>query len=138
MALELKLEDYWEVNPKAWPKPKPGLFSTWRSMFNSSGSNSSAYKIAGTAPYSEKKVLFILQDFLQLNSDVSVQSAAKSLFNLLPSDAPDSTEIGAFAGVCLAISGQIPYPHSAHVKLARLVETMCRYNKLTNKPDPTV
>lgn len=140
MALKLKLEDYWEVNPKSSYKPKSGILSTLKSMFsnNRRGSSNSAYQIAGTAPYSEKKVLFILQDFLQLNTNVSVQSAAKSIFDILPSDAPDSTEVGAFAGVCLAISGQIPYHHPAHVKLALLVETMCRYDKLTNKPHPTV
>ena len=138
--LDLKLKHYFEVKPDFTPEPNQGILSLWKSILggNDGSNDSCSNETAGREPYSDKKVLSILQDFLQPNTTMTMQSAVNSILDILPIDELESTEVFAFAGVCLEVSGQIPYHHLAHIKLARLVEKMCQYIQLNNGPSSTV
>lgn len=75
------------------------------------------------------KIFMILKEFLQPNTDLSLESVARDILAMLPDNAlsPDTL---AFGRLCLELAEQIPYYHPSHVKLARLVERMGRCTKL--------
>ncbi|KAK2768831.1 hypothetical protein FQN54_000691 [Arachnomyces sp. PD_36] len=92
---------------------------------------STAYNYVGTTAYSNSRVFLILRDFLQPRSSKSLDETVKSILNLLPENAPESDEVWCVGQVILELADQIPYYHPSQVKLARVMEQLCRSKKTT-------
>jgi hypothetical protein len=132
-SLDLKIDNFQDPGP-ATAKPKTPLSGLKSKLSN----QSYAYKYVGTTGYSDTKVFLILQDFLQPDTTTSLESAVHPILDLLPEDASMSNEVGLVGEICLELAEQIPYYHPSQIKLARVVEEMCRSSKLTHPPDETV
>lgn len=122
-ALELKLED-WDVHETYTKDYSDALGDP---------TQNADYKWAGTTDFRGVDVFKILNEFLQPNSELSLQSAADSILKLLP-EAPHSNEVAEFGRIVIELARQIPYHHPAHVKLAALMEEVTMSTKLM-KPD---
>lgn len=68
------------------------------------------------------KTFALLRDFVQPDSIMTLDFTAKSLEDLLPSNAPLSTEVWDFGESCIEVAEQIPYYHPSQLKLAGLLE----------------
>ena len=77
----------------------------------------------------DSEVCSILRRFLQPSRTKSVQQTVKSIIKLLPDDASASNELMSINPVILNLADQIPYHHPSHIKLARVVEEICRWDK---------
>lgn len=75
----------------------------------------------------------ILRDYLQPNSSMTQESAAKAILNLLPKDSPDSTEVRTFGEMCIEIVEQIHYSHPSQIKLAALLEYLGPSKQLSGR-----
>ncbi|KAK2736251.1 hypothetical protein FQN57_000849 [Myotisia sp. PD_48] len=64
----------------------------------------------GTPPFSVKETLYILEDFLQPNSTLSLEGAIDSMVPFLPNSNQRADRYG-FALLCLEFAEQIPYTH---------------------------
>lgn len=122
-ALELKLED-WDVHETYTKDYSDALGDP---------AQNADYKWAGTTDFRGVDVFKSLNEFLQPNSDVSLETAAESILKLLP-EAPYSNEVAEFGRIVIELARQIPYHHPAHVKLAALMEEVTMSTKLM-KPD---
>lgn len=133
-ALKLKIEDFEDRNSIA-PKQKSFLSSVKSRIGRQ---ESSPYKTAGTTAYSDTKVFLILQDYLQPDTETTLEYAVQSILALLPDNASLSNEANDLGEVCLELAEQIPYHHPSQIKLARVVEELSLSAKLTDEPDSQV
>jgi hypothetical protein len=72
----------------------------------------------------ECKIFLILRDFLQPNTSISLSNAVDRVLKEFPvsEDFPvTEDDIFNLACICVELAEQIPYYHSAHEKLARIV-----------------
>ncbi|KAL1872447.1 hypothetical protein VTK73DRAFT_1525 [Phialemonium thermophilum] len=111
------------------PTPKPPSKKTWSNfLVGSSRRNTeknTAYRNAnGVVPEYDRKIFAILSDFLQPYSQMTISSAATAVLDLLPSNAPLSTEVWVTGELVLELAEQIPYNHPSQVKLAKMMEQM--------------
>ena len=98
-----------------------------RSRFPSNSASMAPLKLRLLEPLddpAEDKTIAILQDYLQPDSKTSQDTAKQSLLDLLPENQPQSTKIWEFGMTCIELAEQIPYFHSSHAKLARLLDQM--------------
>jgi len=73
----------------------------------------------------------ILRDFLQLDSQTSLNSASTSILALLPDGEPEGPSVCLLGDLCVQIAKQIPYSHPSQLKLARLIQQMASSPKVT-------
>lgn len=85
------------------------------------------------SPALDKKLATILSEYIQPQSQVSLQDAAKSILACLPSDKAYSDEGFVLAGLVIDIAAQIPYQHPSHAKLVRLLKYLTRSPKLVSR-----
>ena len=71
----------------------------------------------------------LLQDYLQPDSTMTIESAADSILNILPENDSSSMEVSSFGDACLDVAEQIPYYHPGQLKLADLLEYLGNYMK---------
>ncbi|KAI9860061.1 MAG: hypothetical protein M1813_006409 [Trichoglossum hirsutum] len=124
-SLDLKMEDFASI-PSPKTKTTSSLISALKSKF---GHKSTPYKTTGTSSSSTDKIFIILRDFLQPDAALSLESTAKSILDLLPEEAPLSTEVWSFGELCFELAEQIPYYHPSQIKFARLLEYLGRSTK---------
>lgn len=132
-SLELIIDNFQDPDP-AKAKPET-ILSILKSKL---GNQSTAYKYVGTTGYSDTKVFLILRDFLQPDTTKSLESTIQSILDLLPKNAPMSSEVWCVGQVCLELAEQIPYHHPSQIKLARVVEELSRSAKTTEPSDERV
>ena len=75
----------------------------------------------------------ILCDFLQPKTSLTIESAARSILDILPDKDPESTDVWSFGETCIEIAEQIPYYHSSHIKLAALLAHLRVSTKVNSK-----
>jgi hypothetical protein len=80
----------------------------------------------------EAKLATILQDYLQPDYRGSLELVADSVLGLLPSKTSYTTEMFAFAELCVEITEQIPYYHPSQMKLVRLLVYFARSPKFVS------
>lgn len=76
------------------------------------------------------KIFQLLRGFLQPDTNMTLQSTAQSILDLLPEKDPQSTEIWSFGEICIELAEQIPYYHPSQLKLAALLEYLGKSTKL--------
>ncbi|KAI9837081.1 MAG: hypothetical protein M1819_000730 [Sarea resinae] len=76
------------------------------------------------------KTFRLLRDFLQPDTVLTMESTAESILELLPENAPLSTDIWSFGETCIELAEQIPYYHPSQLKLAALFEHLGQSAKL--------
>lgn len=81
------------------------------------------------------KIFRILEDFLQPDSEKSLEFFLQSILALVPESASGSTEVNDVDEVFLGLAEQISYQRPSKFKLARLVEQISRSAKLTDRPN---
>lgn len=106
-VLKLKIEDY--EDPSSIAQKQKTFLSSMKSKVRRQ--ESAAYKTVGTTDYSDTKVFLILQDYLQPDTEMSLDSTVQSILALLPDNASLSNEVNNLGEVCLELAEQIPYHH---------------------------
>lgn len=76
------------------------------------------------------KTFALLRDFLQPDSNLRLESVARSIEDFLPENAPLSTEVWDFGESCIEVAEQIPYYHPSQLKLTGLLEYLANSPKL--------
>lgn len=79
------------------------------------------------------KLATTLNEFLQPQSEVSIQEAAQSVLTHLPADKPYSDEGFSFADLIVEVAVQIPYHHPSHARLVRLLKYLTRSPKVVSR-----
>lgn len=92
--------------------------SLWIRLLFSSGNPIPRNIWAGGTDYSETRVAAILRDFLQPDTKLSLQEAAKAILVLIPANASGYAEVCSFGEICVELAEQIPYHHPSQLKLA--------------------
>ncbi|KAK1762555.1 hypothetical protein QBC33DRAFT_461266, partial [Phialemonium atrogriseum] len=87
----------------------------------------------GRTEFTQHKVAAILKDFLQPDSKTSLESAAKSLLVLIPTNASEHAEVCSFGEICVELAEQIPYHHPSQLKLVQLLHYLSRSPKFMYK-----
>lgn len=113
------------------PKTEATMFKATAIPLSESEGQSTAYKYVGTTAFSDSRVFLILRSFLQPSKTKSVEETVESILELLPENAPHSNEVACVGSVIMELSGQIPYHHPSQIKLARVMEELCRSDKTT-------
>ena len=81
-------------------------------------------------PYS-LKTFAILRDYLEPDTQSSLESTACSILNLLPEKDPNhGIEVRSFSDLCIEIAEQIPYHHPSQLKLVELLAYIGMSEKL--------
>lgn len=124
MALNLTFEEFQD------PKIEAAEFNASTTPLKTDGSESTAYKYVGTTPFSNSKVFLLLRSYVQPKNTHSLETTVESILELLPENSPESSEVWCVGTVFLEIAEQIPYHHPGHVKLARVLEVLCRSDKI--------
>ncbi|KAH8898656.1 hypothetical protein GQ53DRAFT_836754 [Thozetella sp. PMI_491] len=107
--------------------------SPWiKSVFSSNKPLRRNVFVGGT-DYSEAGVATILRDFLQPNTKLSPQDAAKSLLTLIPANAPGNAEVCSFGEICVELAEQIPYHHPSQLKFTQLLHVLAMSPKFMYK-----
>lgn len=88
---------------------------------------------AGGTDYSAARVAAILRDFLQPDTDLSLQEAAKAILVLIPVNASGYAEVCSFGEICVELAEQIPYHHPSQVKLTQLLHFLSASPKFMYK-----
>lgn len=128
-SLYLKLEGFTEPEASS-PSTKSSVMSSLKSKL--SHGTPPAYKASGDSVYSSDKLFVILRDFLQPDSTMPLKSAVDRIADLLPDNAPLSTEVWDLGTVCFEVAEQIPYHHPSMQKLARLLEALGQSTKVNS------
>lgn len=124
-SLDFKLED---AGAHSFEK-KPSVMSTLKSKLGPG--TYEPYKLAGKSGFAFNKVFPVLRDFLQPDTTLSLESAAQSILENLPENAPMSNQVYTFCTLCFELAEQIPYNHPSQVKFARLLEYMGQSTRVT-------
>lgn len=133
LEFDIGLEGFPESKTNVEPTTSSAMFTMMSTVKSKLGGKGSAYKTSSTPTYSDESVFIILRDFLQPNTALSLELVVKSLSDLLPDNASESTEVYSFGAVCLDLAQQIPYHHPSHQKMARLLESMGSSTKVNAK-----
>lgn len=124
-ALNLTFEGFQDPNIEA------ARFKATTAPLPESENQSTAYKYVRTTEFSESRVFLILRSFLQPSKTKSVEETVELILELFPENAPDSNEVACVGSVIMELADQIPYHHLSHIKLARVMEELCRSDKTT-------
>lgn len=81
----------------------------------------------------ELKFANLLRDYVQPGDKRSVEDIANEILAILPANGQHSTEMSAFAQLCVEIAVQIPYHHPSQMKLAYLLQYLARSPKFVSK-----
>ncbi|KAF7594723.1 hypothetical protein BBP40_008430 [Aspergillus hancockii] len=122
-TLQLQLED-WDVHDQSTQDVVDELAETDRKA---------EYRYARTTDFRGTKVFRILDDFLQPDTETSLEVAVKAILEFIP-DAPLSDEVALVGDIVLELAQQIPYHHPSQVKLARVMEGLTTSPKFISGP----
>jgi hypothetical protein len=95
------------------------------------------YRYAGTTDFRGTVVFQILNDFLQPDTETSLETTVESILKIVP-DAPLSDEVAMVGDIVLELAEQIPYHHPAQMKLARVMEGLMTSPKFMSGPYSSV
>jgi hypothetical protein len=95
------------------------------------------YRYAGTTDFRGTTVFQILKDFLQPDTETSLETTVESILKIVP-DAPLSDEVAMVGDIVLELAEQIPYRHPSQVKLARVMEGLTTSPKFMSGPYSSV
>lgn len=116
------------------PHKKPNIPGTWiKSTLSRERPPLPRIVWTGRTEFTQHKVAAILRDFLQPDSKTSLESAAKSLLLLIPTNASEHAEVCSFGEICVELAEQIPYHHPSQLKLVQLLHYLSRSPKFMYK-----
>lgn len=132
----------YRINGASKGKAK-GICARVRSTFTSKSAFTSDRPLprsifAGGTDYSEARVAAILRDFLQPDTKLSLQEAARSLLVLIPANASEHAEVCSFGEICVELAEQLPYHHPSQLKFVQLLHYLSMSPKFMYKYPLTV
>lgn len=104
-----------------------GLFMAKSRIPTPSGDNGLASKCDDPTYYA---IFLVLRDFLQPDTSTTVSEAVNAVMEAISND---PTNLPSLSAVCFELAEQIPYQHSSHLKLSRLLWLVGRSSKWTHK-----
>jgi hypothetical protein len=131
--LQLKLKGWGTENQPTESIDTDASVSTESKPISRFDDGEFGYRYVETTEYSQEKVFQVLNDYLQPDTKMSLDSAVHSILALLPEKEPLSTEVWSVGEVVLQLAEQIPYHHPSQIKLARLMEGLTRSPKFTTE-----
>ena len=72
----------------------------------------------------------LLQDFLQPDTTLTMETTAQSVLTILGEQVPHSDEVWSFGEMCIEVAEQIPYYHPSQLKLVDLLEHLGSFMRL--------
>ena len=78
----------------------------------------------------DRRAFGILRDYLQPNSETSLDAASTSILNILPEEDPKELSILSLSELCVEIAEKIPYSHPSQLKLVRLLQQVAQSPKV--------